>query len=128
MENVTGPFIHTKNTKEKIKKSILISLLPLILFAFYKNGIVLFFSGKVGFIDSIYPLLLIFICMISMFIFDILYTMILRKDNVNIKKYIKTSYSFIPGIILGLIIPIKTPIIIIILSCFISVTIDKVLN
>ena len=87
MENVTGPFIHTKNTKEKIKKSILISLLPLILFAFYKNGIVLFFSGKVGFIDSIYPLLLIFICMISMFIFDILYTMILRKDNVNIKSF-----------------------------------------
>ena len=56
-----GPFIHTKNTSFKIMKNILIALIPLVLFAIYKNGIVLFFKGYASFLDSVYPLFLILI-------------------------------------------------------------------
>ncbi len=124
--NTNGPFIHTENTSFKIMKNIFIALIPLILFAIYKNGLVLFFKGKVDFITSLYPIFIIFICSLCTFIFDTLYTMLFCKDKVDIKKYIKTSFSFLPGIILSLVIPINTPILIIILSCLISTVLEKI--
>lgn len=124
---MNGPFIHTKNTSFKIMKNILIALIPLILFAIYKNGIVLFFKGNASFLDSIYPLFLILICSLSTFTFDTLYTLIFCKDKMDIKEYIRNSFSFIPGIILSLVIPINTPIFVIIISCLISTILGKLL-
>lgn len=121
-----GPFIHTKNTSKNIMKNILIALIPIILFSIYKNGLVLLFKENINFIKSLYPIFLIGICSLSMYAFDILYTLIFNK-NINIKEYIKTSYSFIPGIILSLVIPINTPILIIILTCLISTVLGKVI-
>jgi len=122
-----GPFIHTKNTSNKIIKNILIALIPIALFEIYKNGVVLLFKGNINFIQSLYPMFVILICALSTFVFDTIYTLLFCKKDANIKEYIKTSYSFIPGIILSLVIPINTPIFIIILSCFISIVLGRVI-
>ncbi|MCM1371009.1 MAG: RnfABCDGE type electron transport complex subunit D [Clostridium sp.] len=124
MEDV---YIHTKNTNKKMMKNILISLIPLILFAIYKNSIVLLFNKDISTKTALYPIFLLIICSLSTFIFEILYALIFYRNKTDIKKYIKNSYAFLPGIILGLIIPINTPIIIIVLSCFIGTILGRMI-
>lgn len=125
--NTNGPFIHTENTSFKIMKNISIALIPIIIFAIYKNGLVLLFKGQTDFLNSLYPLFIIIICGLSTFAFDTLYTIVFHKENVDIKEYIKNSFSFLPGIILSLVIPMNTPILVIVLSCFISIVLEKIL-
>ena len=125
MQNTKGPFIHTKNTSFKIMMSICIALIPLVLFAIYKNGLVLFFKGEISFLSSLYPLLIIIVSAASTFAFDTLQTLAFSKEN--IKEYMKTSFSFLPGVILSLVIPINTPIYVIIIACLIATVLEKIL-
>lgn len=127
MGNINGPFIYTKNTSNRIMKNVLISLIPLVLFAIYKNGFALFFKGQMTFIEAIYPLFFIILCGGSTFLFETLYAVLFYKNKVNIKNYIKSSFSFAPGIILSLIIPINTPIVVILLSCFLSTILGRMI-
>ena len=41
-----GPFIRTKNDTDKIFKNLFIALIPIIIFSFYKNGIIPFVNNK----------------------------------------------------------------------------------
>ena len=41
-----GPFIKSKNKTSKMMMHVLIALVPIILFGFYKNGIIPYINGK----------------------------------------------------------------------------------
>lgn len=113
-----GPFLKCKNNSDKIMLNLLIALLPIILFSFYKNGIYLFINGYANVFQMFYPLLFILIGGISTFVFETLYhKFILHK---SFKDSIKGNYALIPGIFLSLILPLNTPISILIVGCLIT--------
>ena len=69
--NVTtkmGPFIKSKDNNSKMVMRFLIALLPIILFAFYKNGILLYIKGYTNFFGMFYPLIFIILGAMSSFI------------------------------------------------------------
>lgn len=117
-----GPFFRSKNSTEKMMLNLLISLIPMILFVFYKNGIVPYINGKINFLQMIYPLLFMIIGTFTSFITETLYGIILKKRN-----YIKKSYSIFPGLFLSLILPLNTPVYILIIGCIIA-SISKIVS
>lgn len=121
---MVGPYIKDKNTTKKISFNLLIALIPLIIFAFYKNGIVLYSKGYTDMLGMFYPLIFILVASISTFVFETLYAIIFIKKDV--KDFIKDSYSFIPGILVSLIVSINTPILVLLLACFIATIIKMI--
>ncbi len=123
-----GPFIKSKNSTNKIMKNLFISLIPIILFSFYKNGIIPYVHNKTDILGLFYPLIFILIGLISTFIIEYLYTyFFLKKRKQELKEYIKNSFSIFPGLFLALILPINTPISILIFGCFMAIVIGKML-
>lgn len=117
-----GPFIKDKNTTKKMMNHLLISLIPIIIFTFIKNGVVPYKKGYTDIIGMIYPLIFISIPTICTFTFETIYKLITKEKNI-----LKNTYSIFPGLFLGLILPINTPIIIVIIGSFISSIIAKML-
>lgn len=116
-----GPFIKSKNTTNKMMLNLLVSLIPIIVFTVYKNGVLPYQAGKVEFIYILYPLLFILLPALVSFLIETIYAIIfLKKRNKDIFKYIKSSYSFFPGLFLGLILPINMPIWIVLLGAGIA--------
>ena len=126
MSNLSGPYIKNKNSTNKIMSHLIISLLPIVLFSFYKNGIIPFIHHKTNIIGMIYPLIFILIGNLSTGLFEALYVKFILKEK-DLKNYLINSYSFIPGLFLSLILPINTPISILILGSFVSSIIGKML-
>lgn len=117
-----GPFIKDNNTTKKMMKHLLIALTPIIIFTFVKNGIVPYKKGYTNIIGMFYPLIFILASTLSTYIFETLFKIIKER---NIKKALKSTYSIFPGLFLGLILPINTPILILILGSFVSSIIAK---
>lgn len=123
-----GPFIKSENKTLNMMKNLFFALLPIILFSFYKNGILPYQKGYYSFFEMIYPLLFVCIGGFSSFLIETIYVrIILKKKNQELVDYIKNSYSIFPGIFLSLILPIHTPIIILIFGCFIAIILGKML-
>lgn len=124
-----GPFLKSNNTSRKIMTNLLISLLPIILFAIYKNGIIPYINKEEDLFGLFYPLIFILIPVITTIIFELLYSvLILKKKDKNIIEYLKDSFCIIPGILLGLILPINTPIYIILIGTIFGSIISKILS
>lgn len=117
-----GPFIKDKNTTKTMMNHILIALTPIILFTILKNGIIPYKRGYIGLSGLIYPLIFILVPTISTYIFETLFKLIKTK---NIKETLKNTYSIFPGLFLGLILPLNTPLIIVILGSLVA-TITKI--
>ena len=115
-----GPFIKDNNRTQKMMNHLLIALTPIILFAFIKNGLLPYKKGYTNIYGMIYPLIFILVPTISTFLFEIIFGLITRKK-------IKDSYSTISGLFLGLILPLNTPLPIVILGALISSIIEKII-
>lgn len=123
-----GPFIKSDNKTSSMMKNLLFALIPIILFSFYKNGIVPYQKIHTSFYELIYPLLFVFVGGLSSFLIEMIYVrFILKKKHDQFISYMKDSYSIFPGIFLSLILPIHTPIIILIFGCFIAIVLGKML-
>jgi len=122
-----GPFIKTKNNAVTLMNNILISLIPLIIFAFYKNGILPFSNNKTDLFGMFLPVILILISIITSILSEYLYSKLIVKKNENIKYFFKNKDAIISGIIFSLIISINTPIWLVILGSFLSTIIGKML-
>lgn len=114
------PFIKQKTTTSKIMRNFLIAILPIIIFAIYKNGYLPYREGYD--VNPFYPLIFILTGALSTFLFELVFTYI--KDK---KIKIKDTYSIIPGLILALILPINTPISILIFGSFMASIFGKML-
>lgn len=113
-----GPFIRTKNNTDKIYNNLLIALIPIILFSFYKNGIIPFINNKTDIIGLYYPLIFILVGSLSSYLIEKIYCKIFKKESYA---------SIFPGLFITLVLPINTPIEILIFGCFIGVIVGKML-
>ena len=118
-----GPFIKDKNTTTKMMNHILIALTPIIIFTILKNGVVPYKKGYTDLTGLFYPLIFIIISTLSTLTFETIIKLIKTK---NIKETLKNTYSIFPGLFLGLILPINTPIWVLILGALIT-TITKMI-
>ena len=114
-----GNFIKSPNNTRKMMFHLIISLVPIILFSFYKNGILPIIKGNGELLDIFRPLILIIIPMVVCLITEYIYY-IIKKEKKTILYLIEESFAIIPGIFIGLIIPINTPIWLVILAAFIA--------
>ena len=118
-----GPYIKSDNSTNKMMSRVIIALFPIILFSFYKNGI-LCYDG-----ENIYtlfkPLIVIGFPCLCTFLFETIYLYL--KNDEKLIDIIRNNYSYMPGLFLGLILPINTPLPIILVGSIIAVFIGKVL-
>lgn len=126
MDKLKGPYMKSKNKTSKMMIHLIIALIPIILFSFYKNGILPYIHSKTNIVGLFYPLIMVLTASLSTLVFEVLYAKIFLKEK-NLKKYIINSYSFIPGIFLALILPINTPISILIFGSFMASIVGKML-
>ena len=106
----------------------MISLLPIVLAGWYQNGVKIFINNKSVFL-LLYPL--IFVCLGGLFTFtvEVLYFCFFDKTNSEnncIEKSFK-SYSIIPGLLLSIILPLKTPIWVLLIGCVFTTLIGKLI-
>jgi len=123
-----GPFKKSDNSTRRTMVHLLIALSPIIVFAFYKNGIIPYQKGYSNFLEMFFPILFILLPTLTSFITELLYSIIfLKKKNDALKEYLSESFSIFPGLFLGLILPINTPISIVILGAFLATFVGKLL-
>jgi len=113
-----GPFIKSKNSTNKMMNYLLMSLLPIIMFTFYKNGIIPFTHDKTDIFGLFYPLLFILVGMVSTFLFESIFCFFAKKES---------HYSIIPGLFIALVLPLNTPILVLIIACFIGIIFGKMI-
>ena len=123
-----GTHIKSMNMTSKIMRHLLIALLPIIIFSFYKNGIIPFMHNNTNLLGLFRPLLVILVASLTSFMSEIIYyRFLLKKEGMELKEIMKNSYSFIPGLFLGLILPLYTPFLIVIFGSIIATVIGKLL-
>ena len=120
-----GPFLKSEKDTSTIMRHLIVALVPIIIFAYIKNGIIPFVKGYVDIFGMFYPLIFIMISVTSTFLFEMLYRIIFQKKKIN--EALQNSYSILPGLFLGLILPINTPITLLIIAAFVSSIIAKML-
>lgn len=122
---MNNKYIDSGQNIKKINLNILISLLPLILFGFYKNGIKLYYLGLENFIGMLKPLIFaisgFLIGLISSFIYD---RFIKKKDVLFFKDSLNTFYPLY-GVLIASIISINTNYILFVLVTFIVLFFSK---
>lgn len=120
-----GPFLNSKNKTSKMMLHLFIALLPIIIFTFYKNGVIPYRAGLTDVKGLFLPLTVIILPALTSYLTEMLYASIfLRKDAL---QYVKNSFSFYPGLFLGLIMPLNTPFSMLILGAFIATLVGKLL-
>ena len=123
-----GTHIKSNQSTEKMMRHLLIALLPIIIFSFYKNGIIPYLNSNTDLLGLFRPLLLIIVAALTSLISEIIYHQIfLKNSNGGLKSFLKNSYSIIPGIFLALILPLNTPFLIIIFGSFVATIVGKML-
>jgi len=123
-----GPYIKDKENTSKIMKKLLFSLIPIILFAIYKNGIHPYLEGSASLIEAIRPLLLILIASGTSVLAEVLNVLlVLKKKKEDLKDYLKHSYALFPGLFLALISPYNTPYWLIIFGSITATILGKML-
>ena len=129
-----GPFLRLSDQKDHgtgiMMRDFLIGLLPVILFAWYKNGIAVYAQGNISFIEMLWPLFFVIIGGLSSVLMEAIFFYFTDKEAKTLKglmKRIKTSYGLIPGIILALMLPVYTPIWVLMFGCFVANIIGKML-
>ncbi|MBO4668206.1 MAG: RnfABCDGE type electron transport complex subunit D, partial [Bacilli bacterium] len=122
-----GPFIKSKNSTARMMINVVIALIPIILFSFYKNGIALYLNGYTSFLGMFYPLLFILVGTFSSFAFEIIYELLFVKSEEKLVDVIRGTYAFMPGLFLSLVLPINTPIYLVVLGAFFATIVGKMI-
>ena len=121
-----GPFVKDNNSTFKMMRNLFIALFPIIVFAWYKNGFIPYQNGDTNLLGLFYPLIFIFLPAIIGFIVETIYLFIIKKKRKRDLIYsIKSSFSFFPGLFLGLILPINTPLSIVVVGSLFATIVGK---
>ena len=120
--------IKNNNSIEKMSYIYLLSLLPLILFGFYKNGIILYTKGYVGIFGMLKPLLFIIVGLIIGVLVNIIYERIIKKNKDDITEIIFSSFHPIYGVLVSSIISINANIFLFAIVTFVVLFISKYIS
>lgn len=121
----SGPFIHDKDSTQKIMNCVLLALTPIILFAFYKNGMMPYAQGKIGILEALRPLLMILVSIAGSFLVEFLYYLTQKKQNVL--ETVLKSYFIFPGLFLSLMVPLSTPLYVLFIGAVIASLFGKLI-
>jgi len=132
--NGKAPFLRISDEPNKgtkiIMRDFLIALLPIILFAWYKNGIMVYIAGDIALLEMFYPLFFIFLGGIISFVFEGIFFYVtdptVRTWKAMMKKQ-EVSFSLIPGLLLALVLPLYTPIWVLMFGAFMATIVAKML-
>ena len=116
--------IKSNNSIRRMCYTYLISLLPLILFGFYKNGISLYIKGFVNLYGMVKPLLFAIIGGLIGILVNIIYEKINKKDN-KISDVIFSSFHLIYGILIACVTSINTNILLFSIVTFVVLFFSK---
>jgi len=133
--NAKAPFVRVSDESISDTKGVMrdffIALLPIILFSWIKNGILVYLAGDSSFFEMLYPLFMIclggFLSVFFEFIFFYVTSDKEQRNFASIKKKLNTSYAAFPGIILVLILPLYTPVWVLIFGVFMATLVGKML-
>ena len=121
-------FIKSNNSLKSIFKYVLLSLLPLIIYGFYKNGIKLFIQDYVSIYGLVLPLIFDFLGLIIGLLANIIYDKLITKNFINIKTSLYSSFHPIYGLLIASIISINTNLLLFIIISFTCLFISKFLK
>ena len=124
-----GPFIRKADTSvstTRMMRDFMVALLPLIIFAWVKNGLLPFIAGDVGVFQMLYPLLFVAVGGASSMLVEGFYFTIFMKEE-HVKEKLQESFALIPGVLLAMILPLHTPIWVLVLGCIFATGIGKLL-
>lgn len=132
--NAKGPYLRMTDSPSygtgAIQRDFLIGLLPVILFAFYKNGVQVYLDGNIAFLEMFYPLVFILTGGLMSTLLEALYFVITDKSVRTMKalgKKLAVSYAAIPGLLLAMILPLYTPVWVLIFGCIAGTLVAKML-
>ena len=123
-----GPHVKSEDTTSKIMTRLLIALAPIICFAIFKNSILVYFYTDATVLEAMHPVFMIFSSMVSSYLFELLYFKFVLKKSWHESIFeIDRSFAIIPGLLLALVLPVNTPIWLIIFGTFISNILGKMI-
>lgn len=155
-----APFIRSVDeriiTTKRMMSDVVIALIPLILFGWFKNGLLPFINQfnpvsfplipyidanvKVSVWKMLYPLVFVLLGGLFSILLEGLYFMLFKyyfpnkytnpKQKWNLKTIateVKNSYAVIPGLILAMILPVNTSIYVLLFGCFFANIVFKML-
>ncbi len=114
-----GNFMKSKNSTSNMMYTVLIVLVPFIIFGTFKNGIYPAVKGYGNIYTVFKPLLYIIIPALVCLLVEYLYYLI-KKDKKSFSELFGKSYAVLPGVFLGLITSINTPLWLLILGAVIA--------
>lgn len=124
----SGPFMKDHNSTSKMMRHLLIALIPIVLFSFFKNGVLPYVNNKVTVFGMFYPLIFILLGPIFTFLVELICARVfLKKHGEEFKRYLRSSFSIFPGLFLALVLPINTPISIFFFGCVVATVVGKVI-
>ena len=121
-----GPYMRSNDNTTKMMRRLIISLIPIVLFSFYKNGILLYLKGYTNFFGMFYPLVFIILGCMSTLVTEEIFLIVFKKmKGKDLLDSIKSGYGIIPGLFLSLVLPINTPLAILFIGGMVAALIGK---
>lgn len=118
-------YLKNNLNQKKINIYLFISLIPLLITGFYKNGIKLYINDLVGIPGLLKPLILDILGFTIGILVNIIYEKIIKKKPGKLKHIIFDSYHPLYGLLIASVISINTNIILFILVTFIMLLLSK---
>lgn len=105
MKNI---YVRSKNSIAQMSLIYFISLLPLIGYGFYKNGIFLYLKGYVNLLGMFKPLIFMLIGIFSGALVNIIYEKGVKKSKESLKEVLFSSFHIIYGLLIASLTSINT--------------------
>jgi len=131
--NGKAPFIRLSDTPKDtatVMRDFFIGMSLVILFSWFKNGILVYINGDCTFLEMLYPLVFILLGGFLSLLMEAVFFYKTDPEASTIKgiiKKLKTSYGAFPGLILALLLPMYTPIWVLMVGVFFATIVGKML-
>ena len=125
-KQVEGTYQKSNENTKYIIRNLIIALIPLVIFSFLKNGLFPYLNGDASLFEMLLPLTIIIVAVISSLISELIYAKFILKIN-DVRKFLSDSNSGLPGLFFALILPLNTPISIVVIGSMISSIIGKMI-
>ncbi len=118
-----GTQVKDPNTSSKMMYHLVLSLIPIILFAWYQRGIVPYMEERTDLIGLFYPVLFILLPSFITYLIEVLF----HFKHPHPFKESFFHYGFVVGLFLGLILPFQTPVLVIVIASIFASLIGKLI-
>ena len=119
----SGPHVRDEDSTDLIYKRLLLVLIPVVLFSLYKNVFLVLIENRFPILDVLYPLILIVVSCLTTFLTERVYVWI-DSSKRGFRKTLP-FYSVITGLMISMLLPINTPLYVVILGGIVATVFGK---